>query len=124
MAKPGRTGITRLIAATRYSWQGLSAAWRFEQAFRQEAVLAMLGFPLALLVADNRVEFLLLTLPLLLLLLTELANSAIEAVVDRFEDGRSELAGRAKDMGSAAVFMASLIAGLAWLPLLVPAHWY
>ena len=124
MAKPGRTGITRLIAATRYSWQGLSAAWRFEQAFRQEAVLAMLGFPLALLVADNRVEFLLLPLPLLLLLLTELANSAIEAVVDRFEDGRSELAGRAKDMGSAAVFMASLIAGLAWLTLLVPAHWY
>ena len=84
----------------------------------------MIGFPLALLVADNRVEFLLLTLPLLLLLLTELANSAIEAVVDRFEDGRSELAGRAKDMGSAAVFMASLIAGLAWLTLLAPAHWY
>ena len=124
MVKPRRKGITRLVAATRYSWQGIRAAWRFEQAFRQEAVLVVIGFPLALLVADNRVEFLLLTLPLLLLLLTELANSAIEAVVDRFEDGRSELAGRAKDMGSAAVFMASLIAGLAWLTLLAPAHWY
>ncbi|MGB1139562.1 MAG: diacylglycerol kinase [Halioglobus sp.] len=118
MNKPGEHGLTRIVSATRYSWQGLRAAWQHEAAFRQEVFLVFLGIPLALLLARDGIEFLLLTVPLLLLLLTELANSAIEAVVDRFGGAKDELSGRAKDMGSAAVFMALLIAGLCWLTIL------
>lgn len=118
MPKTGERGVARIVSATRYSWQGLRAAWRHEAAFRQEVALVFLGVPVALFVARDGIEFLLLTMPLLLLLLTELANSAIEAVVDRFGGDMDELSGRAKDMGSAAVFMALLIAGLCWLTIL------
>lgn len=116
--KPGEQGIARIISATRYSWQGIRAAWRNEAAFRQEATLAFIGFPLALLLAENVGDFLFLTLPLLLLMLAELANSAIEAIVDRLGDEPDELSGRAKDMGSAMVFIAILIAGLSWCVIL------
>ena len=116
--KPGETGLTRLVSATRYSIQGLRACWRHEAAFRQEASLALVGIPLALWLARDTVEFLLLTLPLLLLMLAELANSAIEAIVDRLGYESDELSGRAKDMGSAVVFMAILIAGLSWVTIL------
>ena len=119
MAKPGETGLGRVISATRYSWQGMRAAWRFEAAFRQEVMLVAAGFPLAALLARSHVEFLLLTIPLLLLLLTELANSAIESVVDRLGDSPNELSGRAKDMGSAAVFMALSILTMSWLTIIV-----
>ena len=117
--KPGQTGLARLISATRYSWLGLRAAWRHEAAFRQEASLAILGIPLAIWLARDTTDFLLLSLPLLLLMLVELVNSAIEAVVDRFGEDRHELSGRAKDMGSAAVFVAILMAGLSWISILV-----
>ena len=117
--KPGERGIARLISATRYSWLGVRAAWRHEAAFRQEASLAIVGLPLAAWLAQTPEQFLLLTLPLLLLMLAELANSAIEAIVDRLGHESDELSGRAKDMGSAAVFMAILIAGLSWCTLLV-----
>ena len=120
--KPGQTGLTRLISATRYSWLGLQAAWRHEAAFRQEAFLAIIGIPLAIGVSRNITDFLLLTLPLLLLMLIELLNSAIEAVVDRLGEDPHELSGRAKDMGSAAVFIAILMAGLSWVS--IPASIY
>jgi diacylglycerol kinase (ATP) len=113
--KPGERGIPRLISATRYSWQGIRAAWRHEAAFRQEATLSIIGIPLALYLARDMVDFLFLALPLLLLMLAELANSAIEAAVDRMGSELNELSGRAKDMGSAVVFMALLIAGLSWI---------
>jgi diacylglycerol kinase (ATP) len=116
--KPGETGLTRLVSATRYSLQGLRACWRHEAAFRQEASLALVGVPLALWLARDTVEFLLLVLPLLLLMLAELANSAIEAIVDRLGYESDELSGRAKDMGSAVVFMAILIAGTSWVTIL------
>ncbi len=112
--KPGEQGISRIISATRYSWLGIQAAWRHEAAFRQEATLAIIGIPLAVYLARNMVDFLFLSLPLLLLMLAELANSAIEAVVDRFGGEHHELSGRAKDMGSAVVFMAILIVCLSW----------
>jgi len=124
--KSGARGITRLLAATRYSLQGIGSAWRNEAAFRQEVGLLAVGLPCALLLARNVVEFLLLMLPLLLILLAELANSAIESIVDRLTTDHDELSGRAKDMGSAVVFMALCIAGLSWTAILaarIAASW-
>ena len=116
--KPGKTGCARIIDATRYSWYGIKAAFQHEAAFRQELFLAVLGTALACILADNPIEFLLLVLPLLLLLAVELLNSAIEAVVDRIGEEQHELSGRAKDMGSAAVFTASGIALTSWAVIL------
>ncbi|MEP4484619.1 MAG: diacylglycerol kinase [Halioglobus sp.] len=116
--KPGKTGIARIIDATAYSWFGIKAAFKHEAAFRQELFLAILGTVLACFIAENPIEFLLLVLPLLLLLAVELLNSAIEAVVDRIGEEHHELSGRAKDMGSAAVFTASGIALTSWAVIL------
>jgi len=114
MAKPGNTGIRRIIRATRFSAQGLAGAWRHESAFRQEAVLAALLTPVALWLGRTPIERLMLILALLLVLLVELLNSAIEATVDRIGDAHHELAGRAKDMGSAAVFVSLVIVAATW----------
>ena len=114
MAKPGRKGLLRIFYATRYSWQGLKAAWQHEAAFRQELVLALIGIPVALWLAESTFELLWLILPLFLLVMAELVNSAIEAVVDRISDEHHELAGRAKDMGSAIVFIALLLVVVVW----------
>jgi len=109
MTKPGKTGLSRIIDATGYSWQGLKAAWKYEAAFRQELMLVAAGIPLAVYLADNKFELLWLILPLFILVIAELINSAIEAVVDRISDEHHELSGRAKDIGSAIVFV-SLVA--------------
>lgn len=114
MAKPGRKGLLRVVYATKYSWQGLNAAWKNEAAFRQELMLALFGIPLAIWLADNKFELLWLILPLFLLVMAELVNSAIEAVVDRISDEKHELAGRAKDIGSAIVFVALLLLVIIW----------
>lgn len=114
MGKPGATGLTRVINAFGYSMQGIQAALRHESAFRQEAVLFLILLPLAIWIGKSVVEWALLIGSLLLVLITELLNSAIEAVVDRFGEERHELAGRAKDMGSAAVFVALLGVGIIW----------
>ena len=116
--KPGKTGISRIVDATMYSWRGFRAAFRYESAFRQELALALLALPLACFIAQDTVQFLLLVLPLLLILLVELANSAIESIVDRIGSEQHELSGRAKDMGSAMVFVSLTIAGLSWLAVL------
>ena len=113
--KPGEQGAARIISATRYSWLGLKAAWLHEAAFRQEAGVALIGLPLAIWLARDAVEFLLLVMPLFILMLTELVNSAIEAAIDRFGGEHHELSGRAKDMGSAAVFMAIMLTCLSWI---------
>lgn len=112
--KPGKTGIERLVDASRYSMKGIAAAWRYEAAFRQEAALVIVLFPLSFFVAANPLQWLLLIIPLPILLITELLNSAIENVVDRIGDEYNELSGRAKDMGSAAVFFALVLTGLSW----------
>ena len=101
-----------------YSWRGFRAAFRYESAFRQELALALFALPLACFIAQDTVQFLLLVLPLLLILLVELANSAIESIVDRIGSEQHELSGRAKDMGSAMVFVSLTIAGVSWLMVL------
>lgn len=108
-------GLKRFINAILFSYAGLKAAWVNEEAFRQEAVIFLVTIPLALWVAENNIEKLILVSSVALVLITELLNSAIEAVVDRIGVEYHELAGRAKDMGSAAVFLSILIAIAAWL---------
>ena len=86
MPKPGRTGVARILYAAGYSWKGLRAAFRKEAAFRQELALAVLLAPVALWVGNTAVERALLLGSLLLVLIVELLNSAVEAVVVRFGD--------------------------------------
>ncbi|MDJ0905674.1 MAG: diacylglycerol kinase [Woeseiaceae bacterium] len=114
MGKPGNTGIRRLIRATRFSSQGLAHAWRHEAAFRQEIALAVVLTPAAFWLGQTVLERAMLISVLLLLLIVELLNSAIEAAVDRHGDEQHELSGRAKDLGSAAVFVALVLVGVVW----------
>lgn len=114
MAKPGNTGIRRILRATRFSAQGFRSAWRHEAAFRQELVLVILMTPLGLWLGRSIVEKALLIAVLLLVLIVELFNSAIEAAIDRHGDEHHELSGRAKDMGSAAVFVVLVIVLVVW----------
>lgn len=112
--KPGRTGISRVWHATRYSWLGLRAAWRSEAAFRQESVLTVILIPVAFWWGRNPVEWGILIGSCLLVLAVELLNSGIEAITDRVGEERHELSGRAKDMGSAAVLMSLLMVVAVW----------
>ena len=115
MAKPGNTGLARILNATRYSAQGLKSAWRYESAFRQECVAALVLLPVAFWLGESLAQTALLVGVLGVVLIIELLNSAIEAVVDRISDEHHELAGRAKDMGSAAVFISLTLVALIWL---------
>ena len=115
MAGSGQSEFTRIINATRYSWHGLRAAWRLEPAFRQEIRACVILVPLGLYLGDGGVEKALLVGSVILLPLVEILNSAIEAVVDRIGEERHELSGRAKDLGSAAVALAILLAAVTWL---------
>jgi diacylglycerol kinase (ATP) len=114
MAKTGVTGVNRIINAFGYTWKGLRAAFRHEAAFRQEILLAVILLPSAFWVGSNPVEWILLIGTTVLVLVVELLNSAIEAVVDRTGDEPHKLSGRAKDMGSAAVFLAFVILIVTW----------
>ncbi|MFQ2893163.1 diacylglycerol kinase [Aeromonas caviae] len=114
MAKPGATGITRIINATVYSMKGLKSAWINEAAFRQELVLILLLMPLAFWIGDSLNEILLLVCISWLVVIVEVLNSAVEAVVDRIGSEHHELSGRAKDLGSAAVFIALALNALVW----------
>ncbi|WP_162045384.1 diacylglycerol kinase [Vibrio taketomensis] len=111
-------GLKRVMNATRYSWLGLKAAFKNEAAFREEVLLAAVMIPVALWIDVTQVERILLIAVVVLVLMAELINSAIEAVVDRIGPERHELSGRAKDIGSAAVFLALLLAGYTWLEIL------
>lgn len=112
--KPGKTGIARIIAAGGYSWLGLTAAYKHEAAFRQELWLSIVMLPLALWLAETALEAALMIACLFIVLIAEILNSAIEAVVDRFGLELHELSGRAKDMGSAAVFLALTNVVIVW----------
>ena len=112
--KPGYTGIKRIVRATGFSLVGLRTAWRHESAFRQECVLALVLVPSALWLAETWTQAALLIAATGLVLVVELLNSAIEAVVDRLGDEWHELAGRAKDMGSAAVFVSLMLLAATW----------
>jgi len=108
------TGMRRLVAATGYSFKGLAACWKNEAAFRQEVALFLVLLPAAFFVAADLVQWLLLVVPLFLLLIVELLNSAVEAIVDRIGPEKHELSGRAKDIGSAAVFVSLTLTALCW----------
>ena len=110
----GKTGLARVINATGYSWAGLKAAFRHEDAFRQEVFLLVVLVPLALYLGDTGIERALLIGALLLVLIVELLNSAVEAAVDRISLEHHELIKRAKDMGSAAVMIALANVGVVW----------
>ncbi|HIP53107.1 MAG TPA: diacylglycerol kinase [Chromatiales bacterium] len=112
--KPGNRGIERIVKAAGYSWLGLKAAWRHEAAFRQESILVAVLAPVALYLGENGVERALLLGSLLMVMVVELLNSAVEAVVDRFGGEQHELSGRAKDMGSAAVFVSLVCVAVVW----------
>jgi diacylglycerol kinase (ATP) len=115
MAKKGSTGFYRIIKATGYSWKGVCAAYRHEAAFRQEVWLCSVMIPLGLYLGDNGIEKALLVSSVMLLPLTEILNSAMEAVVDRFGEEQHELSGRAKDMASAAVAFAMMLTVVVWV---------
>jgi diacylglycerol kinase (ATP) len=115
----GKTGLRRLVNAAGYSFSGLAAAARHEDAFRQELVLAAVLVPLGLWLGASGVERALLVGSVLLVLIVELLNSAVEATVDRVSLEDHSLAKRAKDIGSAAVMIALLNVGAMWLLVLL-----
>ncbi len=113
-------GLKHLWRALVYSWRGLVAAFRFETAFRQELLLAIIGIPLAFWLGQDGVQRALLVASLLLVLIVELLNSAVEAAIDRFGKERHPLSARAKDMASAAVFLSLINAALVWGLIVLP----
>lgn len=114
MAAQGSKGIDRVIKATFYSMRGIRFAFTSEAAFRQELALAAILFPLGLWLGETGAEKALLTGVLLIVLIVELLNTGIEVVVDRFGGDYHTLSGQAKDLGSAAVFVALLNVLLVW----------
>ena len=111
-AKP--QGLRRLLLSFRNSWFGFAGAWREEAAFRQECALALLVLPAGLWFGRTGVERFLLVAPMLLILVVELLNSAVEAAIDRIGAERHPLSGLAKDLGSAAVLTSFVMLGTAW----------
>ncbi len=110
----GRTGLDRIVHAARNSATGLRMAWRHESAFRQEGMLALLLLPAALWLGRNWVEVTLLVGTVMLVLIVELLNSAVEAAIDRIGLELHELSGRAKDQASAAVMLSLLLCAATW----------
>jgi diacylglycerol kinase (ATP) len=111
----GRTGLDRIVRATGHSINGLRAAFRGESAFRQETLAALVLIPAAFWLGQGWVQVALLAGSVLVVMIVELLNSAIEAVVDRISFELHDLSKRAKDLGSAAVMMALLLCGGVWL---------
>ena len=114
-------GMHRVWNATRYSMRGLALAWRIESAFRQELALAVVLTPIAFLLTLSPFETLVLIGSTVMVLIVELLNSSIEAAVDRISLDHHHLAGRAKDLGSAAVFLSLLLCFATWLVIAGPA---
>ena len=114
MNKPNGSGIGRIIKAGRCSLQGLQAVYKHESAFRQELLLCALLVPLAFILAKSPLGLSLMIFGLGLVLLVEVINSAIEAIVDRIGLEQHELSGRAKDLGSLAVSMSLLLCAVLW----------
>lgn len=117
MASPfkGKTGLARVWNALFYSFDGLKAGYRHEDAFRQELLLAAFLLPLGVWLGASGVEKALLSGVVLLVLIVELLNSGIEAIVDKASPETHELAKQAKDMGSAAVLISLTLAALVWI---------
>ena len=114
MHKPQRSGLKRIYWATYYSYLGIRAAWKNEAAFRQEILLMVILLPAALWLGQTVEQRLLLIIPCFIVVIAELINSAIEAVVDRIGTEMHVLSGQAKDIGSAAVFFGLMLTALSW----------
>ena len=123
MGNKNESVIGHIKNAFIYTFAGLETAWKNELAFRGEIVVAMVMVPLALWIGRSAVERSLLIASILLILVTELLNSAIEAVVDRIGPERHELSKRAKDMGSAAAFISMVTAALVWMIIAYDRFW-
>jgi diacylglycerol kinase (ATP) len=119
----GKTGVRRIVNAFFYSLAGLRAAWRHESAFRQEVALAAVLLPVAFLVPMPGVERAVLAGSVLAVIVAELLNSGVEAIVDRVSTEHHALAGRAKDLGSAAVLVALVNVAIAWACILPDRVW-
>ena len=115
----GKTGLRRLVNAFGYSIAGTLAAFKHEDAFRQEVVLAVVLTPVALYFGETAIHQALMISSLLFIIIVELLNSSIEATVDRISVKHHKLAKRAKDIGSAAVFFSLINAAIIWFLLLV-----
>lgn len=122
-ALKGKTGLRRLLNATRYSADGLRAAWKHEDAFRTEVFLAAVMIPVALLLPVTLIEKLLLIGAVMLVLIVELLNSAVEAAVDRDSLEINPLGKRAKDLGSAAVMFSLALTAGTWVSILAARFW-
>ena len=120
MSKPGKTGFSRLFDACGYSWLGYKAGYKNEAAFREELFLGVIMAPIAVYFAESSIELAILLGSLFLVLITELLNSGIEAVVDRISDEHHELSGRAKDLGAAAVMTSLINVIVLWSIIFVP----
>lgn len=119
-----KSGLGRIFAAFFYSIDGFKSAWKNEHAFRQELVLVLIGIVVALLLPVSAFEKLMMIAVLILILIVELINSAIEAVVDRVSLERHSLSKNAKDFGSAAVLLTLLIALATWSVVLFNRFYY
>ncbi|WP_341743696.1 diacylglycerol kinase [Azonexus hydrophilus] len=116
----GKQGLVRLFNALGYSRDGLTAAWKNEAAFREETLLAIVAIPLAVFLGETGVDRALMIGSILLILIVEILNSGLEAVVDKASPEKHELAKRAKDMGSAAVLLSLVNAATVWACVLWP----
>ena len=119
MAYQNEKGVKRILNACYFSAAGFKAVWTHEEAFRQEVLLFSVTTPLAIWLGQTPIEKLLLIGSVVLVLLVELLNSAIEAIVDRVGLERHELSGRAKDIGSAAVMLSLVWAAITWTYILI-----
>jgi len=115
----GKTGIKRLANAFTYSVAGTLAAFKHEDAFRQEVILSVVLIPLAIYLGQTAIEQALMITSILLIIIVELLNSSVEATVDRISVKRHKLSKRAKDIGSAAVFFSLINAAVIWFLILV-----
>jgi len=112
--KPNGSGFSRVFKATYCSFKGFKAAFNYESAFRQELLLSIVLLPAAFYFAQSRLHLLALIASLLFLLFAEIINSALEALADKITLAHDELIGRAKDLGSSAVFIALTLLALLW----------
>ncbi len=120
--KPDHRGLSHVFNALIYSWQGLKAAFKYEEAFRLELLTLPILLPAAIYLGEGTIERVLLIGVLFIVLIMELVNSAIEAVVDRIGTEQHPLSGRAKDIGSAAVFLAMQLVVFTWVMILGPRY--
>ena len=114
MAKPGETGIKRIISAAGYSAKGLRSCWKNEAAFRQEVLGCIVLVPLGLYLGDGGLAKAMLVASCLFVLIVEILNSGVEAAIDRIGHEHNELSGLAKDLGSAAVMLSLVNVAVVW----------